>query len=367
MTERHYRRAFTLIELLVVIAIIAVLIALLLPAVQMAREAARRAQCQNNLKQIGLALHNYHQAHGYFPPDGMRVIRGPGSRRWATGGEQHWSMKVFLLPYLDRADVYNAANLDLRSYGEPPTRPRSRAWRTDANRTLRRARIETFLCPSDPHFDHRIPEATSQNYAPNHGTERYYNNWRTNGISYQPGWDWAFNKPIGIRDLVDGAAFTAAFSEWVRGGMQWIPPGIRRTQWANRDPLSWTWRSPHSRAFPGNGRWAQREGDKWFEKVCDESTRAQWNFKGELWWLAHAGRGTGLGFSKRPNHKSCRAGAWGVGTHLMAPSSLHPGGVNVLFADGRVRFITEDIDHDVWFGIGTRDGREPIDEKALSY
>ncbi len=359
--RRSCRTGFTLIELLVVIAIIAVLIALLLPAVQMAREAARRTQCANNLKQIGLALHNYHQTHGYFPPEGSRAYRG-WNRIVGVGGEQLWSLKVFLLPYLDRADVYNSANLDLRAFGEPLGN-----WGRDPNSTLRRTRIETYLCPSDPHFDHRNPYATAQNYAPNHGTERYFNNWRTNGIVYRPGWDWAFNKPIGIRDIVDGTAFTAAFSEWIRGGMQ----GSMTAQ--RGDDLAVVWEGPIWWAG-GYGRNAQREGDKWMERECDQSTHYFWDFKGELWWLSMMGRGTGIGFSKRPNHKSCIGVAggrpvipWGIAEFNVAPSSLHPGGVNVLFADGRVRFISEDIDQQVWFAIGTRDGREPVSETDLSF
>ncbi|GIV26195.1 MAG: prepilin-type N-terminal cleavage/methylation domain-containing protein [Bacteroidia bacterium] len=359
-TRRNH--AFTLIELLVVIAIIAVLIALLLPAVQMAREAARRAQCQNNLKQIGLAMHNYHQVHGMFPPSGMRVLRGSEneSGRWARGGEQQWGDKVFLLPYLDRVDLYNAANLDLRSYGEPPTSNRQVAWSGDANHTLRQARIETFLCPSDPHFPHPNPHAAMTNYALNHGTERYYNGWRTNGVAYHPGWDWAMNKPIGLRDIVDGTAMTAMYSEWIRGGTH------GRTAWAKTDPLSWTWNSPAVDRI-GFGLDANREGDKAFERICEESTSPQWNYKGEMWWSNCAGRGTGYGHSKRPNRKSCRAGNWSAGTHLMAATSLHPGGVNVLFCDGRVRFISNDVDQNVWFAIGTRDGREPVSENDLSF
>ncbi len=360
MRYGHWRQrsAFTLIELLVVIAIIAVLIALLLPAVQMAREAARRAQCQNNLRQIGLALHNYHQTHGYFPPDGMRA--GWRDNNWSNEPDRdnNWSMKVFLLPYLDRADVYNAANLDLYANGIPAWN-----WGNDPNSTLRRARLEVFLCPSDPHFDHSNPHATSQNYAPNGGTIRAYNNWRSNGITYAPGWDWAIAKPIGLRDIVDGTSVTAAFTEWIRGGMQ------HRPEFANRDPISVTWRMPNFvDGFPG-GRdaalRAQREGDKWYEQVCNESTSYQWNFKGETWWYPHAGRGSGIGFTVRPNRKSCNAGWWSF-DNLMAPSSLHPGGVNVLFCDGRVRFISEDIDQQIYFAIGTRDGGENISENQLS-
>lgn len=288
----------------------------------------------------------------------MRVYRNNNDRWNNPGREQFWSMKVFLLPYLDRADIYNAANLDLAAYGEPPG---SGSWGADPNATLRAARIETYLCPSDHHYPHPNPYAAAQNYAANGGTERRYNGWRTNGIAYAPGWDWAMNKPIGLRDIIDGTTFTAAFTEWIRGGMQ----GARTAQFG--DHLAVTWNAPSVNAYPGNRDTAQREGDKWHERVCDESTSYRWDYKGERWYLAISGLGSGVGFSKRPNHKSCNQGAWDPGTHMMAPSSLHPGGVNVLFCDGRVRFIAEDIDQNVNFAIGTRDGREPVSETDLSF
>ena len=341
------RLGFTLIELLVVIAIIAVLIALLLPAVQMAREAARRTQCRNNLKQIGLALHNYHDVFGLFPPDSMRAANG-----W--GGDVHqdskWSMKVHLLPYMDYATVYNAINMSNRAEGISGWGP------AEPNATARRAKIEAFLCPSDAHPDHGDPHATSQNYSPNGGTERYYNNWRSNGICYAPGWDGAVATPINIASIQDGTANTAAFSEWIRGGM-----GGGNTA----DRLSVTWCmdancTGASAPIAFGTLTSRRAGDAAYEQACEDAQFYQWDFKGECWWFANGARGSGLGFSKRPNRKSCLAG-WESFDLTMAPSSLHPGGVNVLFCDGTVRFITDNIDQQVYWAMGTRNGQEQIE------
>src|SRR3954447_23156175 len=122
------RRGFTLIELLVVIAIIAVLISLLLPAVQSAREAARRAQCVNNLKQIALACHNYHDTVGGFPPEAIN--RGDYQGTW-------WNWLTFALPYMENGPLYNAINFSLPTYNP-------------ANRTtVFQALVSTFLCPTD--------------------------------------------------------------------------------------------------------------------------------------------------------------------------------------------------------------------------
>jgi len=132
------RRAFTLIELLVVIAIIAVLIALLLPAVQQAREAARRSQCKNNLKQLGLALHNYHSSLNVFPPN---LVPG-GNFNYSAG---NWGVLAFLNPYLDQTNVYNLMNLSAPTYAS--TSPYNIA---DPNNAKAVAIIvPLFLCPSD--------------------------------------------------------------------------------------------------------------------------------------------------------------------------------------------------------------------------
>ncbi|WP_437206853.1 DUF1559 family PulG-like putative transporter [Planctomicrobium sp. SH664] len=143
--SRKICRAFTLIELLVVIAIIAVLIALLLPAVQQAREAARRSACKNNMKQLGLAFHNYHDAYGQFPPGwiGRRTNYDPGSPNWCTGNSNKhqapWT--VLILPYLEQTGVYNNFDLDLPFSADGNETPMPNA--------AAQVPMPIYLCPSD--------------------------------------------------------------------------------------------------------------------------------------------------------------------------------------------------------------------------
>ena len=141
------RRGFTLIELLVVIAIIAVLIALLLPAVQSAREAARRAQCVNNLKQIGLAMHNYHQTNGVFP---QGKSESSSALAYSYAGWTEWSAQAMLLPFMEQVPVYNAINFYFcGGYGAG----------SQINGTSWTSIIAAFLCPSDSNAARGRPTA----------------------------------------------------------------------------------------------------------------------------------------------------------------------------------------------------------------
>src|SRR5215831_19064753 len=148
MSKMRRHRGFTLIELLVVIAIIAVLIAMLLPAVQSAREAARRAQCVNNLKQIGLAMHNYISSVDALPPSGSSHYVGTTSVSPISPSGvpvlNAFSMKVRILPYMEQQAIFNAVNFSL----DPEWKPLFSDWEM-ANTTVKAMRIATYLCPSD--------------------------------------------------------------------------------------------------------------------------------------------------------------------------------------------------------------------------
>src|SRR5262249_20048797 len=194
MTKRP-RSGFTLIELLVVIAIIGVLIALLLPAVQSAREAARRIECTNNLKQIGIALHNYHDVLGSLPW-GVGHEAMPGS----PDGGQFWSALALALPFMEQLPLHNAINFDLTAWVSFPE-----------NDTVKSTRIGLFLCPADP--DRLTNPQGHTNYAANFGTIP---------ITFYPGSNGVFGpvpetRIVRLGDITDGTSNTVAFGEFIKG------------------------------------------------------------------------------------------------------------------------------------------------------
>src|SRR5687767_971968 len=198
------RRGFTLIELLVVIAIIGVLIALLLPAVQQAREAARRTQCNNKLKQIGVAVHNYNDTHGCFPTAGSywRCAAADG-----VGGG--FSAFGFLLPFMERSDLYERLNTDMNGHANGCDA-------TVKNDTVGRRKVAQFLCPSEDGFNiaptgSGIQDWGDSSYAANNGWPR-----QTTGVNGERGGhsttDWpGGNGFIGIHPSYMNAALNEAF------------------------------------------------------------------------------------------------------------------------------------------------------------
>jgi prepilin-type N-terminal cleavage/methylation domain-containing protein/prepilin-type processing-associated H-X9-DG protein len=314
------REGFTLIELLVVIAIIAVLIALLLPAVQSAREAARRAQCVNNLKQVGLAVQNYESAHGRLP-----------SAR--TGSPHLWSSLAQMLPQLEGAPVANSINFDLGSLPSP-ARPLDYG-----NATALQTVIATFLCPSDPRQDRLDPGFGPNNYVANAGTGLQ------NGGSFRPedgpeAIDGVFFDRSSVRfsQVTDGLSNTAAYSETIKGtGIDSLgtSPQDRLLQYGQGPSLE-----PISDAFCLNSitLWVGQRGREWARGSFIYATFNHY-------------------YTPNNRNMDCMSGNV-IGR--IAARSYHPGGVNVAFLDGHVQFIKDSVATAVWRAISSRNGGEVI-------
>jgi prepilin-type N-terminal cleavage/methylation domain-containing protein/prepilin-type processing-associated H-X9-DG protein len=315
-------RGFTLIELLVVIAIIAVLIGLLLPAVQAAREAARRAQCVNNLKQLGLAFHNYHDTNLTFPPGELGLITGlpQGTRYMWTG---------FILPFIEQGTIANAYNFTLGMTAGAVGAP---------NVTVFKTRIATYSCPSDTPGTYGATGQYRSNYVACYSPD---------GTMVEPGapfsYDTGFNNPAnnpatrkailnfnvarGLRDVTDGSSNTAMLSELIAGpdgstdfrGIWWNDFGVFYTH--HRGPNSlvpdWVWTAVTNSACP--------------------------NTKPKTF---------------------CRALASNWSTEDFAARSYHPGGVNVTFCDGSVRFVKDSINLGIWQAIASINAGEVVSADA---
>lgn len=324
-TRRLRQTAFTLIELLVVIAIIAVLIALLLPAVQQAREAARRTQCKNNLKQLGLALHNYHGTYNCFPFAQETGNSCPGNVNF-----NEWSAISQLLPYFDQANLYNQINFSNGISANSSCAPDS------TNQIPVFTELPALRCPTDPQRNTSgVGGAT--NYMVNKGSGLI---WlgptgpnagfpEQNGVMY-------YQSKISFADIIDGSSNTASFSERC----------LTDSNLAHVDPVADVFFSP---AAP----MTQDEAVSICAAVDINSPASQFPlFMGAPW--AH-GQHCYL-HSSGPNTRSC--GFFVALRAVMPPSSKHVGGVHLQMADGSVRFTSNSVDLTVWRAVGTRNGGE---------
>jgi prepilin-type N-terminal cleavage/methylation domain-containing protein/prepilin-type processing-associated H-X9-DG protein len=351
--SRRRRRGFTLIELLVVIAIIAVLIALLLPAVQAAREAARRIQCVNNLKQIGLALHNYMSSIGTFPPGRFNShIAGNGNV---------WGGYSQLLPYLEQQGISNSFNFSLAPELETSLAS------AGANSTGAATFISAFICPSDPSPAIVIAVSgenyASHNYDLNVGSgyplqERFPAGF-TSPFSGTPNGPFFENRGVGPAEFVDGMSNTAAVSETIRS------------------TVSSTYATDPTRVFLVTGdnktTGPPLTSDADYISLCLSlpSTTTQFQAtKGVRWHYGAPGH-TMYNHRRTPNdpQPDCRGGLphsdksdpnWSNLSLNVTARSLHSGGVNSLLADGHVQFIKNTINVVTWQSLGTRNGGEVI-------
>ena len=315
----HKNRGFTLIELLVVIAIIAILIALLLPAVQQAREAARRTQCKNNLHQIGLALHNYHDIYKMFPPGQT------GADKWGDscpeGACANWNWAAHILPQIDQAPLFNAINI---------TRPLDEAVNTPAVLAQMRNPLEAFRCPSDvgpgTNSQHRVPSNNPASNADctNPGCQEVAT---SNYVGANHSWQLNRGDNLFFPGQTSGPReqFNGTFGRSQRLGSR-TAPGGRLKQIAIEDMLDGT----SNVACVGERAW----------QLNNVTLRAAVVF-------GHNG--------DTPNHNrqglvyGMAGGFWKLNDTCAdcgrGFSSVHEGGAHFLFADGSAKFISENIDH----------------------
>ncbi|WZP00887.1 DUF1559 domain-containing protein [Isosphaeraceae bacterium EP7] len=376
MSSRRRRAGFTLIELLVVISIIAVLIALLLPAVQSAREAARRMQCVNNMKQIGLALHNYHTASDSFPPGAAvnSTDGGPTPNGWYATWAPNQSAQSMLLPYLEQGPLFNACNFSWAAEFEG-----------GRNSTVTLTIVAGFLCPSDPNAASRL---NTNNYAGSIGTT-------TDSMITPPGsssanWNGGDARPFtytgstglfaqavtyGVRDCVDGTSNTIAYAEALTGdgkassvfGPTSSPPsryrgnmiynaspgdnGSRLFDANTNPPLILSILDKCSAAFKtSTDKVGDHRGYRWSHGITGYSLFNTIQTPNDVFGTCRLDGG--------PNNYPDSGFSYGA-------SSAHPGGVNVLFADGSVKFIKSTISRLTWWGLGTRSGGEILSSDSF--
>lgn len=318
--KRPTSDGFTLVELLVVIAIIGVLIALLLPAVQAAREAARRSSCLNNLKQLGLALHHFHDSRRSFPP-------GRGGPAPTV-----FSAQAYLLPYVEQGGLHSQINFSLA-----PTNLgiAGKVYSGAANAAAAAEVVATLQCPSDP-AGGRVAGSTfgGTNYVACAGSGMLGNG----TLNLADGAFFTMSKTR-FADLLDGSSHTVAFSERQLG------TGAATTQLAaNEIPLYILELGPGIDVSPG---------------ACAALATGEWYAeRGAKWILGNYGN-TIYNHYHPPNARDWDCMNLAQQKGQMGARSYHPGGVNVLLCDGSVRFVADGIDLGIWRAAATRALNEP--------
>ncbi|WP_165074039.1 DUF1559 domain-containing protein [Paludisphaera rhizosphaerae] len=368
--RRNRIRGFTLIELLVVIAIISVLIALLLPAVQAAREAARRIHCVNNLKQLGLALHNYQSTIGSFPIAQSWAKTTPG----ANYGGNPWSAHAQVLSHLEQSTVYNAVNFSFA-----PAQALNLAYYT--NSTVLYAPLNVFICPSDGISPTTLTDIRIDfncNYAGSTGSTVQAVKVAGQSVTIQqPSGIFGFDDPIlhsvpaySVASVTDGTSNTIAYSERLVGGVGPMVADMRRASFGTVPEVAGAVALDASTLQPQVVQALSACATFARANVGTTDKTKGVSFSGATWMAGYLG--TSLFNTVTPPNSpqyafnSCQAESvnmWGLAGFVNSTSN-HSGGSNFAFADGSVRFIKSTIDLRTYWALGTRAGGEVVSSDA---
>lgn len=344
--KKNTRKAFTLVELLVVIAIIGILVGLLLPAVQAAREAARRMQCSNHLKQLALATHNYESTFKRFP---------------GLTGSSSFSPQARILPFIEQANLQNLIDFSQPLYVGP-------AWNARLNPIFIQAAgtvVPTFLCPSDAMQPTRQAsdaagtafQIAGLNYMFSYGSgtlTHYDDRYRTDGIVWENSW-------ARFSDITDGTSNTVLLSESLIGDGQ-VSTTFPELSVRFRRSASWPGSSSNPPPQPGFHIGGATISNPNLSSVVPAQTTSYRGTRGEAWIRGVPFSVVTNGYLP-PNSPIMDVTVHGRG--WFAPRSLHPGGANVALADGSVRMLTNSVDQLVNWAIHSRNGGEVFSHEAL--
>jgi prepilin-type N-terminal cleavage/methylation domain-containing protein/prepilin-type processing-associated H-X9-DG protein len=328
------KAGFTLVELLVVIAIIGVLVGLLLPAVQSAREAARRMSCSNNLKQLGLALHNYHDTNKSFPPG---AVWGVGKAPHTLPYHHTWL--VMVLPYMEQQPLYDSINKRLPIWGQPAV----------SNQ------VEMLRCPSDD--GRRDLSETSDIAVTNYAGSEGYHWWPSATVGATPPWS-TFGDPFVKTSDLNGiftVTRTNRMGDVKDGTSNVIAIAEKESMGFGGGPIQ------------TSGTGLRRVGTPVFCSAFVATAHAGWggNEGGQNNCVDVDGNAKSVGWFRNHSFTPTYLAAWGINTEWPGASSTHPGGLQACFADGSVAFLSETIDYGTYLKLNSmKDNNVMLDPRT---